>query len=40
MFLGSQFRIKGYKIFRLDLNRFGGELILQANHYTNTSSKF
>ena len=29
-FLSSQFRIKGYKIFRLDLNRFGGEIILHT----------
>ena len=41
-FRSNQCRIKGYKIFRLDRNRFGGELILykmkipHANHYKNT----
>ena len=46
-FPSNQFRINGYKIFRLDRNRFGGGLILYinknilSNHYkTHTSFKF
>ena len=31
IFPGNQFRINGYKIFRLDRNRFGGGLILYIN---------
>ena len=30
-FPSNQFRINGYKIFRLDRNRFGGGLILYIN---------
>ena len=30
-FPSDQFRINGYKIFRLDRNRFGGGLILYTN---------
>ena len=31
MFPSNQFRIDGYKIFRLDNNRFGGGLIFYIN---------